>query len=118
LVLLVLTGVGVTLESAGTPVDSDANRPGNFCFAVYALSRGNGVPDAARSAIKWTRALALSARKSGSVVTLQSTTIGLEGETRLCLSFEDANLGQSILEGVRAHTKGVDLFSVKVESCE
>jgi hypothetical protein len=86
-------------------------------FAVYALSRGTGVPDAAREAQEKVQELIEFDRGRGVVVTIQATRIGIEGERRLCVTYADAQEAARALERVRAMVQGVDLVNVVVEPC-
>jgi hypothetical protein len=92
-------------------------RAASASFAVYALSRGRGVPEATRSA--WQRVLAMleDARRDGTAVRLQQTRIGLEGEVRLCAEFADAARAREMLERARAVAVGVELLNVVEEPC-
>jgi hypothetical protein len=86
-------------------------------FAVYTLSRGSGVPAAAREAQQKVQELVEFDRGRGVVVTVQGTRIGIEGERRLCLTYADPQEAARALERVRAMVKGVDLVNVVVEPC-
>ena len=87
-------------------------------FAVYALSRGHGVPEAAREVLRKVRAWLDQAKQAGSVVDIRETRIGLEGETRLCVEFADSESAQAMLKRIRAFTKGVELINLVVEPCD
>lgn len=87
-------------------------------FAIYALSRGNGVPEAAREVLKKVRAWLDEAKQAGSVVDIRDTRIGLEGETRLCAEFADSESAQALLKRVRALAEGVALINLVVEPCD
>ena len=86
-------------------------------FAVYALSRGRGVPEATRTAWQAVWTMLEDARREGKVARLQQTRIGLEGEARLCAEFSDPGHAQEMLRRVREIGKGVELFNVVEESC-
>jgi hypothetical protein len=86
-------------------------------FAVYALSRGKGVPPEAREAQQRVVALAEESRKRGVKVTVTTTRIGIEGETRVCFAYEDPKDGARDYERARDLVKDVDLVNLKVESC-
>ena len=86
-------------------------------FAVYTLSRGSGVPAAAREAQQKVQELVEFDRGRGVVVTVQGTRIGIEGERRLCLTYADPQEAARALERVRAMVQGVDLVNVVVEPC-
>jgi hypothetical protein len=107
---------GCATPSAGSG-EERAPRAATASFAVYALSRGRGVPEATRGA--WQRVLTMleDARRDGTVVRLQQTRIGLEGEVRLCAEFADAARAREMLERARAVAAGVELLNVVEESC-
>jgi hypothetical protein len=86
-------------------------------FAVYTLSRGTGVPAAAREAHQKVQELVEFDRSRGVVVTVQGTRIGIEGERRLCVTYADPKEAARALERVRAMVQGVDLVNVVVEPC-
>ncbi len=94
-----------------------APRAATPSFAVYALSRGGGVPAATRSA--WQRVLAMleDARRDGTVTRLQQTRIGIEGEVRVCAEFADAARARELLERARGVAAGVELLNVVEEAC-
>lgn len=86
-------------------------------FAVYALSRGTGVPAAAREAQQKVQELVESDRGRGVDVNVQATRIGIEGERRLCVTYADSQEAARALERVRAMVQGVALVNVVVEPC-
>jgi hypothetical protein len=86
-------------------------------FSIYALSRGSGVPPAAREAQQKVQALVESDRGRGVGVNVQATRLGLEGERKLCVTYADAQEAARALERVRALVQGVDLVNVVVEPC-
>jgi hypothetical protein len=86
-------------------------------FSVYALSRGKGVPTEAREAQQKVQALVDADRKRGLRVTAEATRIGLEGERRLCVTYENAREGTRALQRARAIVKGVDLVNLVEEPC-
>ena len=86
-------------------------------FALYALSRGKGVPEPARDALNQAHALIEEAQRRGEVLALRQTRIGLEGETRLCVEARDQAAARKLLREVRAIGRNVDLFNVVEEPC-
>lgn len=103
------------------PVRTDGGEPPPRAvpasFAVYALSRGRGVPAATRSAWQAVWMMLEDARREGKVTRLEQTRIGLEGEVRLCAEFSDAGHAREMLERAREIGKGVELLNVVEESC-
>src|SRR5918996_5734248 len=81
-------------------------------FAVYALSRGKGVPQGARAALDQARSMLEDLQARGADLTLTQERIGLEGETRLCATFADASLAEETLERIRRLVSGVDLVNL------
>ena len=107
---------GCATPTAGSG-EERAPRAATASFAVYALSRGRGVPEATRSA--WQRILAMleDARRDGTVARLQQTRIGIEGEVRVCAEFADAARARELLERARGVAAGVELLNVVEEPC-
>lgn len=91
--------------------------PADQGFALYALSRGKGVPAAARDAMIKAREWLDDAKRTGRVVHIVETRIGLEGETRLCAEFADLESSQTMLERIRELVEGVELINLVVEPC-
>jgi len=106
---------------AGSPMPSPTASPeptaGRRSFALYALSRAKGVPPEAREALRRIRALLESDRKRGVAVKIETTPLGLEGETRLCAEYEDSGAAEKALARARDLAKGVDLLNLVVEPC-
>jgi len=84
---------------------------------VYALSRGSGVPPEASEAQLKVQKLAEADRARGVGVTIEITRIGIEGEKRLCVAYQDSRDGDRALERARAIVKGVALVNLVVEPC-
>jgi len=87
-------------------------------FAVYALSRGAGVPSEARRALEEVQDRIDEDRREGVVVQTRGTRIGLEGETRLCVEYEDPEPARRALARARDIVKDVDLVNLVVEPCD
>ena len=86
-------------------------------FAVYALSRGKGVPEPTRGALRKAHTLLEGAKTRGEVKRLKETRIGLEGETRLCVEAKDVAAARALLRELRTIAEKVELFNVVVEPC-
>jgi hypothetical protein len=112
LALAALSACGDTAQASGKP--AAAAKPE---FALYALSRGKGVPEPTREAFRKAHTLMEDARQRGEVLGLKETRIGLEGETRLCVEAKDTAAARRLLHEARAIGKNVDLFNVVEESC-
>jgi hypothetical protein len=100
-----------------TSGEERATPAGSASFAVYALSRGRGVPEPTRSAWQTVWTMLEDARREGKVTWLQQTRIGLEGEVCLCAEFPDAGRAREMLERAREIGKGVELLNVVEEPC-
>jgi hypothetical protein len=86
-------------------------------FAVYTLSRGKGVPPEAREALEQVTNVVESDRKRGVRVTVETTRIGIEGEKRMCVEYQDPRDGARAWERASAIVKGVDLVNLVAEPC-
>jgi hypothetical protein len=109
-----------TEKSSEPPVGPPATRAAPLppkTFAVYALSRGSGVPPEATEAQQQAQKLVEADQKRGLNVRMETTRIGIEGERRLCVTYEDPKEGVRALGRVRAIVKGVALVNVVEESC-
>jgi hypothetical protein len=98
------------------PIRQPGQQPSN-AFAVYALSRGSGVPAEAREAQGRVEALVEADRKRGLSVTVEARRIGIEGERRLCVSYQNAEEGARAVERARALVAGIDLVNLVEEPC-
>ena len=87
-------------------------------FAVYALSRGKGVPREARDALARVREVLEADRGRGVRVSVETTRIGLEGETRVCATYADPQDASQAYQRAQALVKGVDLVNLVAEPCE
>src|SRR5512147_401564 len=81
-------------RSTGEPSSGAAPAAG---VAVYALSRGKGVPEPTRAALRRASNLLEDLRGQGRVLRLEETRIGLEGETRVCAEFADPETAREAL---------------------
>lgn len=86
-------------------------------IAVYALSRGKGVPEATRSAFAEIKAQLETDQQGGTVVQLSQRRIGIEGEIRLCARFADKQAAQRAFERFESYAAAFDLLNVVLESC-
>jgi hypothetical protein len=103
---------------ARTTAQEDKTTTRTTMFAVYALSRGKGVPDATRAAFVQIRELFGALRREGRITRLHETRLGLEGETRLCVEFKDPRAAADALGRVRKIAAGVELLNVVEEACK
>jgi hypothetical protein len=117
---VLLPGVffGAAIASGCAPAQAvSVNPPPETDIAVYALSRGQGVPDDARQALRSARALFAKWGAEGRVLDLVDTPVGFEGDTRLCARFASPVDATSALKELDDLGRGVDLFQVKAEPC-
>ena len=85
---------------------------------LYALSRGKGVPDVTRKTYQAAREQLKRAQADGLLSRFEESRIGLEGETRLCVEFADAQEAEKLIQRLRAMVDGVDLLNLIEEPCE
>jgi hypothetical protein len=104
----------VVLLACTARVDATGTSTG---IAVYALSRGAGVPRETRDALRRARELFEQDRRLQSVRRIETSRIGIEGETRICAQFSDHAAQQAALARLRAMLAGVDLLNVVEEPC-
>jgi hypothetical protein len=104
-------------SAAGDPKNPPPPSAASTGVAVYALSRGKGVPDETRSAFEQCRVVLEEARERGRAVRVEEQRIGLEGERRLCADFPDPASAEAMAERLRQIAKGVDLMNVAQEPC-
>jgi hypothetical protein len=86
-------------------------------FAVFALSRGKGVPPDARDVLRKVAEMAAADERRGVRVATRRTRIGLEGETRLCVEYQSAADARRGLEQVERIVKDVDLVNLVPGPC-
>lgn len=103
-------------ETARQEVDEEATEPIES-FAVYALSRGQGVPEEARDALKRIEELVEADRERGAEVSTQRERIGIEGETRFCAAYQDSEAATATFRRAEELIEGVDLINLVAEPC-
>lgn len=103
--------------ASADPVPNASHVPSGASFAVYALSRGKGVPERTRAVFEEAGRMLEEAKKRHKVVQLERARIGLEGETRLCAEFADAAAARDLFERIRRLAEGVELLNVVLEPC-
>lgn len=84
-----------------------------FAFVVEALSRGAGVPDAARQALGESRRILDAAERDHPGITFSESRIGIEGETRLVVLCRDPAAGRDVFHAIQQLAEGVDLLNVR-----
>lgn len=87
-------------------------------FSVTVLSRGKGVPAEAREALAEVRKVVEADRSRGVKVTMTTDRIGIEGESRLCVEYENGRDGSRAYQRAGEIVKGVDLVNLDAGECE
>lgn len=121
--LLATTFMAAVLTVSGCAVARSAPHPSTASpqrrgIAVYALSKGKGVPPATAAALQKVRAMFESLDRADEATHVTETRVGIEGETRLCVEITDADTAQQTLEQLRALSRGVELMNVVEEPCQ
>lgn len=114
--LLVLLGLNTWSECLYALSKSDNDQMASS-FAIYTLSRGKGVPEAARTLLNKSVELINALKQKGHAINTTTTRIGLEGESRFCVEFADTKLAKTTLQQVQTLAQGIDLINVVEESC-
>lgn len=114
---LALAALSACGETSKAKDETRAAETSTAEFALYALSRGKGVPEPTRGAFQRAHTLLEGAKKRGEVKWLKETRIGLEGETRLCVEAKDVAAARTLLRELRVIAENVELFNVVVEPC-
>lgn len=109
--------LGACSENPDTNGDQPVADTAGAEFALYALSRGRGVPEPTRDAFDKASTYLEESRQRGEVLSLNKTRIGLEGETRLCVQAKDAAAARALQEQVWSIAGDVELFNVVEEPC-
>jgi hypothetical protein len=115
--ILALAVLSPSGEASGAKEETRAAETSTAEFAVYALSRGKGVPEPTRGVFRKARTLLEGAKRRGEVIRLKEARIGLEGETRLCVEAKNVAAARALLRQLRAIAENVELFNVVVEPC-
>ena len=108
-----LLGAGSGMDQAPTPTPAVEFTS----FAVFALSRGKGVPPAAREVIRKVTEIVDAEKRRGVRVEARRTRIGLEGETKLCVEYENAAEARLAHEQIDKLVKDVDLVNLVAGPC-
>ena len=112
---LALSFLGAASGSGQAPAPTPT--PAVTSFAVFALSRGKGVPEAAREALRKVGERVEADQRRGVRVATRRTRIGLEGETKLCVEYEKAADAARALEEAEKVVKDVDLVNLVPGPC-
>lgn len=112
-----LPDVGMRTARPGTGSGAPAAVLELRSFALYVLSRGNGVSEGGQKALADFRKLLGSMQAKGEVVEVSDTRIGLEGETRICARFASAEHAAKAWTDMQRSLTGADLVQLKAEMC-
>jgi len=113
-----LVGVGIPAADASDGLGQcQCDSLQNPSFAIYALSKGRGVPDDTYSAYTGVRQYLQNLQEQGHVLQLTETRIGLEGERRLCVAFSNSTTAHNACETVCQRTRHLQLINIRNESC-
>ena len=118
LIFLAVYGSGGCKSTSRTDRTGEPPTVATSGFALYALSRGKGVPDATRKTYQAAREQLKRAQADGLLSRFEEGRIGLEGETRLCVEFANAQEAEKLILRLRAMVEGVDLLNLIEEPCE
>jgi len=121
-VYTMLFGIGfyAALSSLGVNASSEEelNPSSNLpSIEILILSRGRGVPETTFIAFQEIVAVANEALKSGTVVSVRQESIGLEGETRLCIVFQNTQTSAALANQIRELAAHIDLLQVNDNRC-
>ena len=112
---------GVTQQKAAAAKVKESTAPRSApdvtSFAVFALSRGKGVPPEAREVLRKVGEIVAADERRGVRVETRRTRIGLEGETRLCVEYQSAADARRGLEQVEKIVKDVELVNLVPGPC-
>ena len=112
------TAAGCVLAVASAAAGQEKKPPADMTsFAVFALSRGKGVPEAAREALRKVEERVEADKRGGVGVQARRTRIGLEGETKLCVEYETVGGARRAFEYVETIVKDVDLVNLVPGPC-
>jgi len=112
------TAAGCVLAVASAAAGQEKKPPADMTsFAVFALSRGKGVPEAARGALSKVEQVTEADTRRGVRVQTRRTRIGLEGETKLCVEYGSAADARRAFEQVEKIVKDVELVNLVPGPC-
>lgn len=122
LVCIMFFGIGLnagaSLANVYTSSEEKLNLPAEQrSIEILALSRGRGVPENSFIAFQEIKAVANTALESGAAVSVRQETIGLEGETRLCIVFRDNQALATIGNHIRKLATNIELLQVNDNRC-
>lgn len=113
-----IAALGVVIQDGGAAqaLRAEPAEP-PLSVAVYALSRGKGVPESTRKALRDVFTLFEGLQRSAHITRIEQSRIGLEGETRVCVEFKNAEVAKATIGQLRSLGRDVELFNVVEEPC-
>lgn len=108
-------GSGADIAAAPTIVDHPPSAQPTS-ITITALSRGRGVPTATRDMFRQLRQQ-LETEHAQAVTDLSVERIGLEGETRLCVRFQQRAQAEAALARLKQQAGDVELLDISAASC-
>jgi hypothetical protein len=115
--IILATTYGVNYPALSMASEESVHSPTGRSLALYALSRGRGVPERTKVILEQARLLLEDAKRDNTVVSLIQEPIGIEGESRLCAEFVDDVQAQKMYQRLSDLTKGAELLNLQSESC-
>ena len=98
------------------PDEKSVNAPDSI--AVYALSRGKGVPESAGRVMTQAEALFHELEAKKQVVRVYPVErLGIEGERRICAEFVDEEAVRAAYAHLMKLAEGAELLNVVIEPC-
>lgn len=106
---------------AGDPASEGPNNEnvpsGVLPIQVDILSRGRGVPEEAIRAYQEIQSLAEQQSNLGTSLVIQQTTLGIEGERRMCIVIDDEAQASVLFEDISVLAMDIELMRVSRELC-
>ena len=115
--LLVTGAVGAACTGSGQETATPEAASGPPSLAIEALSRGAGVPEAAKATLTDARSMLEALQAQGTDLRISQERIGLEGETRLCAQFADPQQAEQAYQRLSQIVQGVDLVNLTRGPC-
>ena len=87
-------------------------------FAIYALSKGNGVPTDAFEAYQAAKSRLYDAETRALVARISEVRIGIEGERKLCVEFTNDGDARRLWTELCEKHADIPLLNIQSEICE
>ncbi len=105
-------------DAAITKNHFDCSEFAGDSFAIYALSKGGGVPRSANDAFQSAKSLLTSLQSKKLIHRLVESRFGLEGERKVCAAFRDSRAAEVAWQDICGKFQGILLLNIVAESCE